>query len=157
MRLTKKKMLAAYLLQDNGRITNVALGETVGLSPPPTMRMIRLLEQEGYIKSYHAELNAEKFGFHVEAFIRCIGDKNFKAGEFRKACGVEEAVRDYYDLGGNGKVMLRCVFKSLKEMTYYVQDELTQWFDKDSIDVSVVLDTDKKHGIPYVVAEDEWK
>ena len=44
-------------LQDEGRITNVDLARRVGISAPPCLRRMRALEEGGYIRGYHAELD----------------------------------------------------------------------------------------------------
>ncbi|WP_019615747.1 leucine-responsive transcriptional regulator Lrp [Psychromonas ossibalaenae] len=41
-------------LQKNGRISNVALAEKVGLSPTPCIERVKRLEKKGVIKSYTA-------------------------------------------------------------------------------------------------------
>ena len=56
------------ILRDDGRITNVALAERVGISPPPCLRRVRALEEAGYIHGYHAELDPDLIGYEVTAF-----------------------------------------------------------------------------------------
>lgn len=48
------------LLQANGRITNRALADAVGLSPSPCLERVRRLEDAGFISRYMAVLNIEK-------------------------------------------------------------------------------------------------
>lgn len=55
-------------LQENGRITNVELAKRAGISAPPCLRRVRALEEAGFIKGYHAELDAEHLGFEVTFF-----------------------------------------------------------------------------------------
>src|SRR3546814_15893380 len=55
-------------LQEDGRITNVELARRAGISAPPCLRRVRALEEAGYIKGYHAELDAEALGFEVTFF-----------------------------------------------------------------------------------------
>ena len=50
-------------LQTDGRMTNVDLAERAGISAPPCLRRVRALEQAGFIKGYHAEINAEAMGW----------------------------------------------------------------------------------------------
>ena len=52
-------------LQDNARISNVDLAAHVGLSPSACLRRVALLEQNGVINGYHADLNAAKMGHDV--------------------------------------------------------------------------------------------
>ncbi|MBK6513355.1 MAG: Lrp/AsnC family transcriptional regulator [Polyangiaceae bacterium] len=57
------------LLQDNGRMTNAALAEAVGLTPTPMLQRIRKLEQSGVITGYMAMVDPSKVGRAVLAFI----------------------------------------------------------------------------------------
>ncbi len=59
-------------LQDQGRMTNVELARRAGISAPPCLRRVRALEKAGYIRGYHADLNAEELGFEV-TFIALVG------------------------------------------------------------------------------------
>ena len=55
-------------LQEDGRITNVELARRAGISAPPCLRRVRALEEAGYIRGYHAQLDAERLGFEVTFF-----------------------------------------------------------------------------------------
>ena len=55
-------------LQADGRMTNVELASRVGISAPPCLRRVRTLEEEGYIKGYHADIDARELGFEVKVF-----------------------------------------------------------------------------------------
>ena len=65
---TDRKILAE--LQTNGRISFVALGQRVGLSPPAVRERVRRLEEAGVITGYRAQVAAGKVGLSVLAFIR---------------------------------------------------------------------------------------
>ena len=55
-------------LQADGRMTNVELARRVGISAPPCLRRVRTLEEQGYIRGYHAEVDARELGFEVQVF-----------------------------------------------------------------------------------------
>ena len=61
-----KKILET--LQANGKITNVDLSKSVGISAPPCLRRVKALEEAGFIKSYHAKLDHSALGFGVTVF-----------------------------------------------------------------------------------------
>ena len=61
-----RKILAE--LQADGRMTNVELAKRVGISAPPCLRRVRTLEESGYIRGYHAEVDARELGFEVQVF-----------------------------------------------------------------------------------------
>jgi Lrp/AsnC family leucine-responsive transcriptional regulator len=56
-------------LQREGSIRNDVLAERVGLSPSPTLRRVRALEQAGYVRSYVALLNPDRLGLGVRVLI----------------------------------------------------------------------------------------
>ncbi|MEM7268139.1 MAG: Lrp/AsnC family transcriptional regulator [Pseudomonadota bacterium] len=60
----------------DGRITNSALAERVGLSPSPCWQRLRRLEQEGYILGYSAILNQEKLGSPETVIIEVTLDRH---------------------------------------------------------------------------------
>src|SRR3954451_6601930 len=57
-------------LQADGRMTNVELARRAGISAPPCLRRVRALEEAGFIRGYHADLNAEALGFGVTVFAQ---------------------------------------------------------------------------------------
>src|SRR5271166_7107681 len=57
------------LLQDQGRVPLVKLGEQVGLSSPSVIDRVKKLEDGGIITGYHASVDARKLGRDVTAFI----------------------------------------------------------------------------------------
>ncbi len=59
-------------LQDQGRMTNVELAQRAQISAPPCLRRVRALEQSGFIKGYHADIDAERLGFEV-LFFAIVG------------------------------------------------------------------------------------
>jgi Lrp/AsnC family leucine-responsive transcriptional regulator len=46
-------------LQEEGRMSNLDLARTVGLSPTPTLRRVRQLERSGAIRGYRAIIDPE--------------------------------------------------------------------------------------------------
>ena len=59
-------------LQGDGRMTNVELSRRAGISAPPCLRRMRALEEAGYIRGYHADLDGEKLGWEV-VFFALVG------------------------------------------------------------------------------------
>lgn len=56
-------------LQQDGRISNVALARKVNLTPTPCLERVRRLEREGYIRGYTALLDAEKLDCGLLVFV----------------------------------------------------------------------------------------
>lgn len=55
-------------LQAEGRITNQALADRVGLSPSACLARVRRLEADGFIEGYQAALSLERLGPSVVIF-----------------------------------------------------------------------------------------
>lgn len=55
-------------LQQNGRISNVDLADTVGLSPSSCLIRVKRLEKAGYIAGYGAQLRLEKLADMLTVF-----------------------------------------------------------------------------------------
>lgn len=63
-------------LQENARISFTELGRRVGLTAPAVAERIRRMEDAGVIAGYRVELNREKIGQGLLAYIRVATDQN---------------------------------------------------------------------------------
>lgn len=77
-------------LQSDARLTNAELASRVGLSAAPCWRRVRALEEAGYILGYRAEIDRQKIGLGVLAFVRLDADRN--NGDVTRE--LEEAIRE---------------------------------------------------------------
>ena len=62
-------------LQRDGRLSNVALARSVGLSPTPCTERVRALESAGIIAGYAARLDAERLDLGLLVFIEIAIDR----------------------------------------------------------------------------------
>lgn len=56
-------------LQSDGRLSVTELAERIGLSLSPCHRRVRMLEEAGIIRGYHAQLNPDALGLHFAALV----------------------------------------------------------------------------------------
>jgi DNA-binding Lrp family transcriptional regulator len=63
-------------LQVDARLTNAELASRVGLSAAPCWRRVRALEINGFIKGYRAEIDRQKIGLGVLAFVRLDAERS---------------------------------------------------------------------------------
>ena len=96
-------------IQADGRITNVELAKRVGISPPPCLRRVRALEEEGYIHGYRGLLDARKLGFDVTVFAAVHLSSQAEADlrafeEFRSADPVRRRKRVSHSDPGDSRV-----------------------------------------------------
>ena len=76
-------------LQSDARLTNAELASRVGLSAAPCWRRVRALEVAGFITGYRAEINRQKIGLGVLAFVRLDAERN--TGDATRV--LEEAIK----------------------------------------------------------------
>ncbi|HPR07864.1 MAG TPA: Lrp/AsnC family transcriptional regulator [Denitromonas sp.] len=65
-----KKILST--LQDDARVTVAELSERVSLTSSPCWRRVKALEEAGFIRGYHAELDPRQLGYDVTAFVNVM-------------------------------------------------------------------------------------
>ena len=113
-------------LQADARLTNAELAQRVGLSAAPCWRRVRALEQAGYIKGYHAEIDRHKVGLGVLAFVRLDAQQN--TGE--KTREMEEAIRKVPEIvschyiSGAGTFEMQVVSKDLDSFSQFARKVL---------------------------------
>lgn len=102
-------------LQENARISNVELAQKINLSASPCLDRVRRLEQDGYIKHYHAVLNAKMLNYGMLAFIQVTLDRttadvfeNFKMAVVK----IKEVVECHLVAGGYD-YLLKVRFKDI--------------------------------------------
>jgi DNA-binding Lrp family transcriptional regulator len=98
-------------IQADGRITNVELAKRVGISPPPCLRRVRALEEEGYIHGYRGLLDARKLGFDVTVFaaVHLSSQAEADLRAFEEFVRAEPLVRECWMLSGEVDFILKCV------------------------------------------------
>lgn len=113
-------------LQNEARITNVALAESVNLSPAPCLRRVRELEQSGIIKNYTTLLDADRLGWEVSVFIEVRLERQVVSDLriFEQHIEGYPEVMECYLMTGTSDYLLRVVAKDLKSLQAFVTDKL---------------------------------
>jgi DNA-binding Lrp family transcriptional regulator len=146
---TDRKILRE--LQAHGRLTNVELASRVGLSPPPTLRRVQSLEEQGYIRTYRAELDAQKLGFGVQLFAH-VGLKSQNEAElraFEARIGEWQEVREAYAISGEADFLLRCVGSDLPALQDFVIRTLTAAPNVENVKTTMIMRVSKyEPGVP---------
>ena len=63
------------VLQQDGRISNLKLAESVALSPTAVLSRVQRLSRDGYILGYEARLNPLKLGLGMMVFVEVLLDR----------------------------------------------------------------------------------
>lgn len=150
-----RKILAE--LQADGRMTNVELASRVGISAPPCLRRVRTLEEQGYIRGYHASVDARALGFEVQVFamvgLQSQAETDLVA--FEERCKSWSLVRECHMLNGEVDFILKCVAPDLSTFQRFLTESLTSAPNVASVKTSLVIrDAKDAPGVPFDVLED---
>jgi Lrp/AsnC family transcriptional regulator, leucine-responsive regulatory protein len=92
-------------LQRNARIPFAELGRRVGLSTPAVMERIHRMEDADIITGYRADLNYEKIGYRILAFIRVSVVGDFMPRIMRVAQEEQEVIECHRVTGSDSFIM----------------------------------------------------
>ncbi len=110
-------------LISDGRVTNVALAQRVGVSPPPCLRRVRAMEQSGIIGGYHADIDIERLGFSVTAHVMVTlhnqAERDLRA--FENQLLAWPMVREAHMLSGESDYILKCVARDLTTFQQFLR------------------------------------
>ena len=114
-------------LQADGRMTNVDLAKRAGISAPPCLRRVRALEESGYIRGYHADINPEALGFGVTIFaqvgLASQAEADLKA--FEELVRSWPEVRECHMLAGETDFLLKVVATDWDAYQKFLTTQLT--------------------------------
>jgi DNA-binding Lrp family transcriptional regulator len=142
------------LLQEDGRMTNVDLSKAVGISAPPCLRRIRVLQDQGYIQGFHANVNEKELGFEVKAFamVGLHSQAEVDLSAFEERCRNWPLVRECHMLNGEIDFILKCLSPDLSSFQSFITEELTSADNVASVKTSLVIRGAKdKPGVPFSV------
>ena len=150
-----RKILAE--LQADGRMTNVELASRVGISAPPCLRRVRTLEEQGYIRGYHADVDPRQLGFEVQVFanVGLVSQAEADLSAFEQRCRDWPLVRECHMLNGEVDFLLKCVAPDLSSFQSFLTEQLTAAPNVASVKTSLVIRGAKDEpGVPFDVLEE---
>ena len=145
-------------LQADGRITNIALANRIGLSPPPCLRRVRALEEAGLITRYTALVDEIRLGYALTAFamVRLHNQAESDLRAFENRILGWPLVREAYMLSGESDFILKCIARDLPEFQSFVLDELTSAPNVASVKTFLTIRRTKREpGVPIAAAGPE--
>jgi Lrp/AsnC family transcriptional regulator, leucine-responsive regulatory protein len=107
------------ILQEDARIPFKELGRRVGLSSPAVAERVRRLEEAGIITRYRAELNLEKLGLPIAAFIT-IRSFGHRCDEIRSLLQSSPEIEACYRVTGSDHYLAKVVVTSVRHLEQLV-------------------------------------
>ncbi|WP_444996770.1 Lrp/AsnC family transcriptional regulator [Aliikangiella sp. IMCC44359] len=130
------------LMQNDGRISNLQLAESVGLSPTPCSRRVKRLEDSGLIARHITVLNPEVLGLNLTVFIGITLDRHTsrRFDNFTKSvCDLPEVLECAIVTGQTADFLLKVVVRDMRHYEEFLLGHLTTLPDVIGVHSSFVL------------------
>ncbi len=133
------------LLQGNGRMTNTALAEAVGLTPTPMLARIKKLEQRGVITKYVALADPAALGRSTMAFVsvKLTAHRLATHESFLAAVTQLAEVLECHHIAGDEDFLLKVVLRDIREYEHFLLHRLSRIAGIDRVRTTFVLSTSK--------------
>ena len=138
-------------LQRNGRQTNAELAERVHLSASACLRRVQRLERDGVIAGYRAEVDPDRLGLGLQAFVRVQLNHHDAASVAAFAVQVNDwaEVIACHALTGDMDYLLQIAVRDLDHFSRFLLDRLLNQSGVADVNSSFVLRTVKAfRGMP---------
>jgi Lrp/AsnC family leucine-responsive transcriptional regulator len=138
------------LLQEQAKITNLQLSETIGLSTAATLERVRRLEAQGILTSYHARLNSQAIGLNTNLWLQvclhAITPETIQQFE-EQVRNIQEIVACYHGMGA-ADFLLHIFASDLAAYRTLLIHQIGSIPNIKSITTFSVLQTIKETGLP---------
>jgi Lrp/AsnC family leucine-responsive transcriptional regulator len=113
-------------LQQDGRVPVAQLAREVHLSVTPCLERVRHLEASGVIRGYHAELDPQRLGQQLLAYIEVSLDRTTPDvfDHFRNAMLALEIVQECHMVAGGFDYLLKLRVRDMQEFRRVLGDEI---------------------------------
>lgn len=138
-------------IQNEGRITKLALAERVGLSPTPCWTRLRRLEESGVIAGYHGRLSLRAVGAFAVVFMEVTLGAHRQADfdQFERAVRKIPEIVSCWSVGGGIDYLLKVVARDIDTYQRLVDELLGGNLGIDRYFTYIVMKTVKDDpGLP---------
>lgn len=129
----------------DGRISNQDLAERIGLSPSPTLRRLRRLEEIGAIRGYVALVDPGAYGWAITAIatIRLGRQNEDEIVMFEEAVRSWDEVAECHLVTGSRDYILKVMTRDLQTYERFIKEKIARLKCVASIETSFVMNTIK--------------
>lgn len=146
--LDRIDLLLLATLQNEGRLPNAELAERVHLSASACLRRVQRLERDGVIAGYRAQVDPERLGLGLQAFVRVQLTRHDAASvaTFAERVNGWDEVVACHALTGDMDYLLHVVVRDLEHFSRLLLDRLLSDDSVADVNSSFVLRTVKAFG-----------
>ena len=107
------------ILKADARTSLKSLSEEVHLTTPALSARIEKLEKAGYINGYHADVNLEKLGYMIKAFVFISVDPDDQR-RFYDFIMKKQCVLECSHITGHYSMLMKVIFPSTADLDTFV-------------------------------------
>jgi DNA-binding Lrp family transcriptional regulator len=138
-------------LQNDGRMTNVELARRAGVSAPPCLRRVRVLEEAKVIRGYHADIDPLALGYGVTVFasvsLKSQAEADLRA--FQDVVNAWPMVRECHMLTGETDFLIKVVAHDWDSYEKFLTSQLTAAPNVATVKSALTIRTTKNQpGVP---------
>ncbi len=124
---TERRILT--LLQQDGRMSNVALAEQIGLSESPTFRRVRQLEDSGAIAGYAAIVDQRQLGLEVTAFVQVTMERQPDSAteSFHAHVADEPHIIECHAMSGSHDYLMKVVARNIDHFSALCMERILKF------------------------------
>jgi len=146
-------------VQENARITKIALAEKVGLSPTPCWLRLRKLEEAGVVTGYHARIAFRKIApiAHIMVQITLGNHRQSDFDRFERAITVIPEIVSCWSVGGGVDYFLMIMARDVDAYQRLIDRLLDQNIGIERYFTYIVtkLVKDERTGTPLSILADD--
>ncbi len=134
------------ILQERGRITNIDLSREIKLSPAPTLERVKKLEREHYIEGYHADVNLNKLGITIKAFMQVtlVHQKDVEIHRFIEEIIKIPEVIECHQVTGDYDYHIKVYSRDISSLDRLITDRISKIPQVAQIKSHIILNTVKQ-------------
>ena len=107
-------------LQSNARSTFAELATIVGLKAPAVHERVKRLESRGFVRRYAAQLDAQRLGLGLTAFVSCFTSAETSYDDFTTAVAAFPEVCEVHSVAGDESYILKVVTRSTAHLDEFL-------------------------------------
>ena len=117
---TDKKIL--NMLLQSGRISYTDIAKAVDMKPPSIIDRIKKLENEGIIKGYTANVDYQKLGYDISAFIGITVDNTDHVDNIKEIINkIDDGITSCYHVTGDFSLIIKLITENTNTLAEVIK------------------------------------
>ncbi|MBI1826121.1 MAG: Lrp/AsnC family transcriptional regulator [Planctomycetes bacterium] len=133
------------LLQSNGRISNAEIARQIEMAPSAVLERIRKLEEHGLIRGYFAQLDAQKLGYGLLAFVLVRTRGGGWDDETGRMLAAVPEIEEVHHIAGEDCFLIKLRTADTAALGALLRDRFQGVVNIQSTRTTIVLDTLKEN------------